>query len=71
MAENLLSVKEVADKRGVTVWRIHQLIKAGTLRAEKYGNQYLIKIKDADALTIHGKPGRPKKDNRIEKKQRA
>ncbi len=61
MAENLLSVKEVADKRGVTVWRIHQLIKAGTLPAEKYGNQYLVKIKDADALTIHGKPGRPSK----------
>jgi excisionase family DNA binding protein len=61
MAENLLSVKEVADKRGVTVWRIHQLIKAGTLPAEKYGNQYLIKTKDADAMTIHGKPGRPAK----------
>jgi len=62
MAENLLSVREVADKRGVTVWRIHQLIKAGTLPAEKYGNQYLIKTKDADALTVHGKAGRPKKD---------
>ncbi len=63
MAENLLSVKEVADKRGVTVWRIHQLIKAGTLPAEKYGNQYLIKTKDADALTVHGKAGRPKKES--------
>jgi excisionase family DNA binding protein len=62
MAENLLSVKEVAEKRGVTVWRIHQLIKAGTLPAEKYGTQYLIKIKDVDALTIHGKAGRPKKE---------
>lgn len=68
MAENLLSVKEVAEKRGVTVWRIHQLIKAGTLQAEKYGNQYLIKIKDADALTIHGKPGRPQKNNGIKAK---
>jgi len=66
MAENLLSVREVAEKRGVTVWRIHQLIKAGTLQAEKYGNQYLVKIKDADALTIHGKPGRPKMVKSIE-----
>jgi excisionase family DNA binding protein len=66
MAEDLLSVKEVADKRGVTVWRIHQLIKAGALQAEKYGNQYLIKTKDADALTIHGKPGRPKKADATE-----
>ncbi|MDQ3747924.1 MAG: helix-turn-helix domain-containing protein [Acidobacteriota bacterium] len=64
MAENLLSVREVADRRGVTVWRIHQLIKAGTLQAEKYGNQYLIRIKDADSLTIHGKPGRPTKDKK-------
>ncbi len=68
MAENLLSVKEVAEKRGVTIGRIHQLIKAGTLPAEKYGNQYLIKTKDADALTIHGKPGRPKKEIESAKK---
>ncbi len=61
MAENLLSVREVAEKRGVTVWRIHQLIKNGTLPAKKYGNQYLIDGKGAGALTIHGKPGRPKK----------
>ncbi len=61
MAEKLLSVKEVAEKRGVTIGRIHQLIKAETLLAEKYGNQYLIRIKDADALPIHGKAGRPKK----------
>lgn len=64
MAENLLSVREVAEKRGVTVWRIHQLIKDGTLQAEKYGNQYLITDNAADALTIHGKPGRPKKDKK-------
>lgn len=61
MAENLLSVKEVAESKGVTVWRIHQLIKAGTLQAEKFGSQYLIKKKDVDSLVIHGKPGRPKK----------
>jgi excisionase family DNA binding protein len=67
MAENLLSVREVAEKRGVTVWRIHQLIKDGTLPAEKYGTQYLIKIADADALTIHGKPGRPAKKEIVEK----
>ena len=62
MAEDLLSVKEVAEKRGVTVWRIHQLIKDGTLKAEKYGSQYLIRANDALALTIHGKPGRPPKN---------
>jgi excisionase family DNA binding protein len=61
MTLNLLTVKQVAEKRGVTVWRVHQLISNGTLKAEKYGSQYLVKEKDADALTIHGKAGRPKK----------
>ena len=61
MAENLLSVAEVAEKRGVTISRIHQLIKNGTLNAKKYGNQYLIKDVDAIALKIHGKAGRPPK----------
>ncbi|HEX8369923.1 MAG TPA: excisionase family DNA-binding protein [Pyrinomonadaceae bacterium] len=59
--EKLLSVKEVAQRRGVTVWRIHQIIKAGDLSAEKYGSQYLIKEQDADALKIYGKSGRPAK----------
>ena len=62
MAENLLSVREVAERRGVSIWRIHQLIKAGTLAAEKYGTQYLVKAEDADALTVHGKAGRPTKE---------
>jgi len=61
MEKKLLSVKEVAEKHGVTVWRIHQLIQAGTLKAEKYGNQYLVEKKDSDNLTIYGKAGRPKK----------
>jgi excisionase family DNA binding protein len=61
MATGLLSVKEVAEKRGVSVWRIHQLIKDKTLKAEKYGSQYLVKKEDAEELTIHGKPGRPPK----------
>ena len=61
MGEDLLSVKEVANKHGITVWRIHQLIKAGTLAAEKYGNQYLIRTADAENLKVYGKPGRPSK----------
>lgn len=61
MAKDLLSVREVADRRGVTIWRIHQLIKNGTLKSEKYGNYYLIKVEDADSITIYGKQGRPSK----------
>jgi excisionase family DNA binding protein len=67
MEENLLSVAQVAEKRGVTIGRIHQLIQDGTLAAQKYGNQYLVKEPDADALIIHGKAGRPPK-KKIENK---
>ncbi len=38
------------------------MIRDGTLQAGKYRNQYLVKVVDADALTIHDKPGRPKKN---------
>ena len=60
MAENLLSVREVAEKLGISIRRVHQLITEGKLQAEKYGNQYLIKAVDADVVTVHGKAGRPK-----------
>jgi excisionase family DNA binding protein len=62
MEKKLLTVKEVAEMHGITVWRIHQLIKDETLKAVKYGNQYLIETKDAKDLTTYGKPGRPPKD---------
>ena len=62
MAENLLSVREVAERRGVSIRRVHQLITEGKLQAEKYGNQFLINTQDADAVTIHGKAGRPAKE---------
>ena len=60
MAENLLSVREVAERRGVSIRRVHQLITEGKLQAEKYGNQFLINTQDA--VTIHGKAGRPSKE---------
>lgn len=62
MEKKLLTVKEVAEMHGITVWRIHQLIKDGTLKAKKYGNQYLIEKKDAKDLVTYGKAGRPPKD---------
>lgn len=60
--EQLLTVKETSERLGISVPRIHQLIQASELVAEKYGNQYLIKERDADALTVHGKAGRPPKE---------
>ena len=58
---NLLTVKEVAEMKGISRRRVNQLINAGDLNAEKVGSYYVIHRSDADALTIYGKPGRPKK----------
>lgn len=59
---DLMSIKQVADAKGITVGRVYQLINEGNLKAEKVGSVYLIRRTDADALTIHGKPGRPPKE---------
>ncbi len=57
----LMSIKEVAEAKKITVGRIYQMINDGILSAQKIGNQYVIAKSDADALMIHGKPGRPPK----------
>lgn len=56
----LLTVKEVANELGITVWRVHQLIKADRLPAEKLGSQYVVKKNDLE-LVRERTPGRPKK----------
>ena len=54
----LLTTKEVADKLGVSVRRVHALIHAARLPAEKMGRDYFIKEKDL-RLVQDRKPGRP------------
>ena len=56
----LLTTSEVAEKLGVTRWRVSQLIKDGRLKAERYGQIFLIKEKDLDAVKER-KVGRPRK----------
>lgn len=56
----LLTTKEVAERLGVSVRRVHALIEAGRLPAEKYGRDYLIDEKDLK-LVENRKPGRPRK----------
>ncbi len=41
----------------------------GILKAEKFGRSNMIKKLDAEKVTIHGKAGRPKKDNGIRAKE--
>ena len=58
----LLGTKEAAEKLGISLRRVQQLVETGTLPAQKIGRDYLIQEKDLSKITIHGKPGRPKKD---------
>jgi excisionase family DNA binding protein len=60
---NLLTTKDVAEKLGVSVRRVHALIQAERLPAQKYGRDYLINEKDIK-LVEERKPGRPKKGSR-------
>lgn len=58
----LLTVKEASEKLGVSVRRVHQLIKENTVKAQRLGSYYVIEEKDLAAVTIYGKAGRPKKE---------
>ncbi len=59
---NLLSIKEAAEKLGVSARRVNQLIDEKKLPAQKIGSQYVINEGDLEKVTIHGKAGRPKKE---------
>jgi len=59
---NLIGTKEAAEKLGVSLRRVQQLIELGTLPAKRIGRDYLIQEKDLGMVTIHGKPGRPPKN---------
>ncbi len=60
----LMSIKEVAEAKKITVGRVYQLINEGSLPAQKIGSHYVIAKSDFNALVIHGKPGRPTKDKK-------
>ena len=55
-----LTTKETAERLGVTVPRVHALIKAGRLPAEKRGRDVFIKESDL-SLVANRTPGRPPK----------
>ncbi|MFL6209805.1 MAG: helix-turn-helix domain-containing protein [Pyrinomonadaceae bacterium] len=56
----LLTTKKVAERLQVSIRRVHALIQAGRLPAQKYGRDYLIDEKDLKLVAVR-KPGRPKK----------
>ena len=55
-----ITTKEAAERLGITVTRVQQLILAGRLPAEKKGRDYFIKDEDLK-LVADRKPGRPRK----------
>jgi excisionase family DNA binding protein len=55
-----LTTSEVAERLGVTRWRINAMIKSGRLRAEKFGQIYLVREQDLKSV-MERKPGRPPK----------
>ena len=55
---NLLTTKEVAERLGVTLPRVHTFIKEGRLPAEKLGRDLFIKEADL-RLVENRKTGRP------------
>ena len=57
---NLLTTKEASARLKVSVRRVHALIQAERLPAQKYGRDYLINEKDLK-LVENRKPGRPRK----------
>jgi excisionase family DNA binding protein len=56
----LLSTREVADRLGVSILRVQQLIWAERLPAQKVGRDYVINESDLK-LVENRKPGRPSK----------
>jgi excisionase family DNA binding protein len=59
----LLTTKEVAERLGVTVQRVHALMRAGRLPAQKMGRDYFVREQDLK-LVQHRKTGRPRKSSK-------
>jgi excisionase family DNA binding protein len=56
----LLTTKQAAERLGVSIGRVHQLINEGRLPAEKLGRDYV--IREEDLKLVEGrKVGRPPK----------
>jgi excisionase family DNA binding protein len=56
----MLTTKETAEKLGVSVRRVNDLITSGRLPAERFGNAYMIREQDLKYVEDR-KPGRPPK----------
>jgi excisionase family DNA binding protein len=61
--ENLLTVREAAEKLGVKIAMVNRYCKTGRLPATKLGHQYVIESKDLKEFAkIDRRVGRPKSE---------
>lgn len=62
----IMSVTEAAQRLGVNRARVHQLIKAGLLEAEKIGNTFVVSNASVEKrLESMPKGGRPRKTDSV------
>jgi len=57
----LLSVKQAAERLGVSPRRVRMLIEGGKLVAHQLGREYAIEEGALEGVKVYGKAGRPKK----------
>ena len=57
----LLNTTQVAERLGLSVQRVRQLIESGALQAQQLGREYAIEESALEKVKVYGKPGRPPK----------
>lgn len=57
----MISTKQAAERLGISALRVQQLIRAGRLKAQKIGRDYVIDAADLTEV-MERKPGRPVKN---------
>ena len=65
--DKILTTREVAEKLGVSISRVHKLIKAGRLPSQQFGRDHIIKESDL-VLVTNRKMGRPVKQASVSPK---
>lgn len=61
MKPKMLTTREAAERLGITVGRVRQMVIKGQLPSEKFGRDLMIAETDL-MLVAERKPGRPRKD---------
>lgn len=61
MIDGYLTIREVAERLGVSEGRIRQFVAEKRVETIKVGKSNLIPKAELAKITVHGKAGRPKK----------